>query len=192
MGLDLNPIHAVEHVVGDAKNAFDEVTSGAHTAPTPQVNSSPPETVQPQVWTAPAVGGSGHITVHRDALVDASDIVRKHLPELDAAINRVNSHSNAFDSLMTWATGSSFGGNLISAVEGFATTSQQTSDAHSAVAQNLSDTAATYEDAESTNTQAARNVGSQPTPSGGSPSGGSPSGGSASGGSSSAASGNWS
>ena len=176
MGLDLNPIHAVEHVVGDAKNAFDEVTSGAHTAPTPQVNSSPPASAQAQVWTAPAVGGNGQITVHRDALVDASDVVRKHLPELDAAINRVNSHSSAFDSLMTWQTGSAFAGNLIAAVEGFATTSQQTSDAHASTAQNLSDTAATYEAAETSNTQAARNVNSQPS----------------SGGSSPAASGNWS
>lgn len=175
--VDLNPFHAVSHLVHDGENLYDEVTSGAHTAPTPQVTSSPPGAKHAQVWTAPAVGGDGHITVHRDALVDASDIVRKHLPDLDAAINRVNSHSSAFDSLMTWETGAAFAGNLIAAVQGFATTSQQTGEAHAATAQNLSDTAGTYEDAETSSTQAARNVGSQRPSSGGSPS---------------AASGNWS
>jgi ABC-type transporter Mla subunit MlaD len=140
------------------------------------VNSSPPPNVQPQVWTAPNVSGNGHITVHRDALTSASDVVKRHLQALDDAINRVNAHSNAFDSLMTWATGSDFAGNLSSAVQGFALTSQQTSDAHAATAQNLSDTASTYEEAETSSTQA---VGTVNAPSSGS-------------GSVSAGSGNWS
>jgi hypothetical protein len=164
--------------IGWVEDKVDEVTSGAHTAPTPTVNSSPPATVQPQVWTAPNVSASGHITVHRDALTNASDVVKRHLPALDDAINRVNAHSSAFDSLMTWATGSDFAGNLSSAVQGFALTSQQTSDAHAATAQNLSDTASTYEEAETSNTQAVGTVSAQ------SPSSGS--------GSVSAGSGNWS
>lgn len=192
MGLDLNPIHAVE-------NTYDEVTSGAHTAPTPQLNSSPPPAVPAKVWTAPDVSGDGHITVHRDHLTSAADVIRASLPDLDAAINRVNSRRGAFDSLMTWATGQSLAGNLVSAVEGFAAAGQETSDAHGAAAQNLSDTAAAYEDAETSNTQTMGNVGSPRADSGGGSQpapGGSPSapGGSqpAPGGSASAASGNWS
>jgi hypothetical protein len=160
-----------------AEDKFDEVTSGAHAASAPQVNSSPPTAVQPQVWTAPNVSGNGHITVHRDALTNASDVVKRHLPALDAAINRVNAHDSAFDSLMTWETGSALGGNLVAAVQGFASASQRTSDAHTNAAQGLSDTASTYEDAETNSTQAVRNVSSQlPSSSGGA----------------SASSGNWS
>ena len=160
-----------------AEDKFDEVTSGAHAARTPEVNSGPPAQVQPQVWTAPNVSGNGHITVHRDALTNASDVVKRHLPALDAAINQVNKHDSAFDSLMTWETGSALGGNLIAAVQGFASASQQTSDAHANAAQNLSDTASTYQDAETSSTQAVGNVSSQlPSSSGGA----------------SASSGNWS
>ena len=150
-----------------AGDKFDEVTSGAHTAATPTVHSSPPVTVPPQVWTAPDVSGDGHITVHRDALTNASDVVKRHLQDLDDAINRVNSHSAAFDSLMTWATGAAFGSNLATAVQGFALTSQQTSDAHGTAAQNLSDTASTYEDAETSNTRAVGTVSAQLPSSGG-------------------------
>lgn len=164
MGFDWNPIHDVEQLASGAKNEFDQITSGAHTAPTPTVKSSAPAAVPPTVWTAPNVGASGHFHVHRDHLTTAADVIRASLPDLDAAINQVNSHTAAFSSLTTWPTGASLAGNMVAAVEGFARAGQDTSSAHGGAAQSLSASAAAYEEAETSNIQAARGVGgSQPS-----------------------------
>lgn len=145
--------------LGTVGNTFDEVTSGAHTAPTPTVSGSAPGPVTPATWTAPNVGSSGHFHVHRDHLTTAANVIRAALPDLDAAINEVNSHRAAFSSLTTWATGSALGGNLVSAVQGFASAGQDTSGAHGGAAQGLSDSATAYAEAETTSAQSIAKIG---------------------------------
>ena len=204
MGFDWNPIHDVEQLGHDAKSAWDEVTSGANTAPVPQVTSSPPPPVQPRTWTAPAVNASGHITVHHGALTTASDVIKNYVTEIDNAVSEVTSHIMAFDSLMGWDTGASFGGNLQNAVTAFTQAGQDTSQAHADTAGNLQSTAATYGDTETANARLASNIGGGSSPaapsgspapsapaSGGPSSSGPSSSGSAPSGSSSASSGNW-
>lgn len=137
----------------DAKHAFTEVTSGAYTAPTPKVGSSPPAPARPRTWTAPTVKDSGHIEVHHGALIDAAETIRKYVPELEAALKRVSSHSGAFESLMSWATGAAFGGNLSAAVSAFGSAGKQTSEAHLIHAKNAQDCAETYGGAETQSTQ---------------------------------------
>lgn len=167
-------------ILSGIEHGGEEFLTGAYTAPTPQVNGKPSGPVQPAKWTAPDVSGNGQITVQRDHLTTASDVLKQNLPELNNAITAVQQLYGSFDCLSSWPAGQAMCQNLLSAVEGFATTGQQTSDAHAATAQNLSDTAGTYEDAETSNLQAINGIGSQSGQSGGS------------GGSASAGSGNWS
>lgn len=166
------------------KAKLDEVMSGAHTAPVPEVTTSPPAAVQAKAWTAPDVSGRNHLEVHTGVLYDASAVVRNHLAQLDQAISQVRSHTSAFDSLMISATGKAFGANLATAADGFATVGQQTSDAHADHAQNLSSAADAYGEAETTSVQRVSKISSQ-LPAGGTGSGaGGPS-------SAKASSGNW-
>lgn len=144
---------------GEAK--LDEVMSGAHVAPVPEVTTSPPSAVQPKAWTAPDVGGRNHLEVHPGVLHDASAVVRNHLSQLDQAISRARSHSSAFDSLMISATGAAFGANLATAAEGFATVGQQTSGVHADHARNLSSAADAYDAAETASVRSVSKVGSQ-------------------------------
>lgn len=148
---DLNPVHDVNAIVGDVKSTWNEVTSGANTAPTPTINSAPPAAVQPTAWTAPTVGSSGHIKVEHGALTSAADVIKSHVSELDSAINNVNMHINSFDSLAGWATGASFSGNLIAAVTAFSQAGGDTSQAHADTAKNLTDSSVTYDSTETTN-----------------------------------------
>ncbi|MCL2586203.1 MAG: type VII secretion target [Streptosporangiales bacterium] len=150
---DLNPVHDVKAVVGDVKTAWTEVTSGAQTAPTPTIGSSPPPAAQPNQWTAPSVDSSGHIKVHHGALTSAADVIKSYVSELESAINEVNGHIGSFDSLAGWATGASFCGNLTSAVTAFAQAGGDTSQAHADAAKNLSDSSSTYDSTESANAQ---------------------------------------
>ncbi len=61
-------------------------------------------------------------------------------------------------SLQGWPTGDAFSGNAINAHNGCLSASEQVGDGHQAVAGNLSDSAATYDAAESDSTQAVHGV----------------------------------
>lgn len=157
---DLNPVHDVEAVVGGAKATWNEITSGADTAPTPTIHGGPPAAVQPDAWTAPSVASSGHIKVHHGALTNASDVIKSYVAELDSVINEVNMHMDSFSSLAGWATGASFCGNLTAAVTAFAQAGGDTSQAHADTAKNLSDTVSTYGSTESANASLSKDTGS--------------------------------
>lgn len=184
-------VHGAENVVDGAVNTVkDFFDGGAQTAALPSLqNPQPPTPVQPQTWQAPNVASSGHIKVHHGALLQAADVIQKYLPTLQEALQQVNQHNSAFNSLMSWSTGAQFGSNMQGAVTAFHQAGQNTHDAHAALASTAKSTAQTYSDVEATNAQAVSNINS----SGGPSSSGTSSGGSSSGGSSSAAaSGSWS
>lgn len=148
---DLNPVHDVKAIVGDVKTAWNDVTTGASTAPTPTIDGAPPPAVQPHQWTAPAVSSSGHINVHHGALTSAADVIKSYVTELDSAINEVNMHISSFDSLAGWSTGAAFSGNLTAAVTAFSQAGGDTSQAHADAAKNLTDTAGEYGSTETAN-----------------------------------------
>lgn len=181
-------VHGAEDVGNGIKDGFTElIHGGANTAPTPTVNSTPPAPTQPSTWQAPSVDASGHIKVHHGALTDAADVIKKYVPELESVLAEISSHSGAFDSLMSWTTGSAVGGNLSAAVTAFHTAGKDTSQAHADTAGNLQGSAQSYSDAESTNAQTVAKVSSP----GSAPSGSAPASGSSST-ASSAGNGNWS
>lgn len=140
-------------------DAADAFLTGAHTAPTPQITSRPPAEIQPEQWQAPDVSKSGHIVVHRDHLTTASDVLKAHLPELQTMVRSLQELSGNFDCLAAWPQGQQMCQNLMSLVESFTQVGQQTHDAHADAASNLTDTASTYEAAETDNTQAAKGIG---------------------------------
>lgn len=154
---DLNPVHDVKAVIGDAKNLYTEVTSGAETAPTPTIDSAPPGAVTPSKWTAPAVASSGHIKVHHEALTSAADVIKGYVAELELSITNVNMHMSAFDSLAGWSTGAAFCGNLTAAVTAFSQAGNDTSQAHADAAKNLTATTAEYEGTEADNAALSQN-----------------------------------
>lgn len=137
----------------------DAFLTGAHTAPTPQITSTPPAEVQPETWQAPDVSKSGHIVVHRDHLTTASDVLKAHLPELQMWVRNLQQLQGSFDSLAAWPQGQQMCQNLMTLAESFTQVGQQTHDAHADAASNLTDTASTYEAAETDNTQAAKGIG---------------------------------
>lgn len=143
---------------GGFGGAVNEFFTGADTAPTPQVNSSPPAQEAPKTWAAPDVSADQHITVHRDHLTSAADVIKAHLPELDAAVRDVEQQLNAFTSLAGWQAGEQIRQNLEALVQACAKLGQQTSDTHAQAAGALYETAAAYGSAEDANTQAANNV----------------------------------
>lgn len=159
---------------GDAK----EFLTGANCAPTPQVSSQPQGPVSPQAWQAPDVSGSGQVTVHRDHLTSAADVLKAHLPEIREAVSEIQQQYGSFDCLAKWPQGQQMCQNLMQMVDGFAQVTQQTHDAHADTASKLMASAGAYEDAETSNAQAANSVGANGSS------------GAASGGSQ-AASGNW-
>lgn len=148
-------------------DAADAFLTGAHTAPTPQISSTPPAEVQPEQWQAPDVSNSGQLVVHRDHLTTASDVLKAHLPELQMWVRNLQDLSGNFDCLASWPQGQQMCQNLMTLVESFAQVGQQTHDAHADAASNLTATAGAYEAAETDSTQAANGVGtpggSQPT-----------------------------
>lgn len=145
---------------GDIVGAGEEFLTGANTAPTPQVNSKPPGPVEPKQWSAPDVNADGHITVHRDHLTQASDVLKAHLTDIRDAISQIQQQYGSFDCLQSWPQGQTMCQNLMSMVESFAQVTQDTHDAHAAAASNLAETASTYEQAETSNTKAAQSAGS--------------------------------
>jgi hypothetical protein len=123
-------------------------------APAPTVNGGPPGPVEATKWSAPDASGSGQITVHRDVLRNIAGSMHSDVAELDAAVTRVQNAGSSLGSFSGWSTGSAFGGNVMSACTGFGQVGANTSDTQSKAAKNLTDSASSYDDAESTNYQA--------------------------------------
>lgn len=168
--------HSVESGFDGAKNIIDDGINGienliAKTQPTPQVNSKPKPAVQPHQWTAPDVAASGQVTVHHDALTDAADVIKKYVPGLEAAVQEVAARSGAFDSLTTWATGQSFGGNLQAAVVAFQKSGTNTSQDHLDHAGKLTSASQAYSDNENTIAQSTSKINRGTADGGGSSSG---------------------
>jgi hypothetical protein len=121
-------------------------------APVPAVNGGPPGPVEPARWTAPDASGSGQITVHRDVLRKVASGIHSDVAELDAAVKKVQDAGNRLGSFSGWPTGSAFGGNVMNACDGFGQVGAHTSDTQTNAAKNLTDTASSYDEAESDST----------------------------------------
>ncbi len=126
--------------------------------PVPRVSGRPQTVSGAPRWTAPQPGGGGRITVARDVLRGVAGRMRSELATLDSAVSRVRAAGAGVGSLSGWPTGDAFSGNAVNAHDGCLGASEQVADGHQAVAGNLSDSAATYDAAESDSTQAVRGV----------------------------------
>ena len=126
--------------------------------PVPRISGQPQTVSAAPPWTAPQPGGGGRITVARDVLRGVAGRMRSELATLDSAVSRVRAAGAGVGSLAGWPTGDAFSGNAINAHDGCLSASEQVGDGHQAVAGNLSDSAATYDAAESDSTQAVRGV----------------------------------
>ena len=126
--------------------------------PVPRISGQPGTVSAAPTWTAPQPGGGGRITVARDVLRGVAGRMRSELATLDSAVSRVRAAGAGVGSLAGWPTGNAFSGNAINAHNGCLSASEQVGDGHQAVAGNLSDSAATYDAAESDSTQAVHGV----------------------------------
>jgi hypothetical protein len=98
------------------------------------------------------------LAVHRDVLRSVADRLRSSLTALDAAVTRAQAAGPGVSSLAGWPAGDAFSGNAAAAHQGCLAVARQLADAHQAAAANLSDSAATYDAAESDSTRAVRQV----------------------------------
>jgi hypothetical protein len=126
--------------------------------PVPRISGQPETVSAAPPWTAPQPGGGGRITVARDVLRSVAGKMRSELATLDSAVSRVRAAGAGVGSLQGWPTGDAFSGNAINAHNGCLSASEQVGNGHQAVAGNLSDSAATYDAAESDSTQAVHGV----------------------------------
>ena len=126
--------------------------------PVPRTSGQPETVSAAPPWTAPQPGGGGRITVARDVLRSVAGRMRSELATLDSAVSRVRAAGAGVGSLQGWPTGDAFSGNAINAHDGCLSASELLGDGHQAVAGNLSDSAATYDAAESDSTQAVHGV----------------------------------
>ena len=98
------------------------------------------------------------LAVHPDVLRTVADRLRADLAALDAAVSRAHSAGPGVSSLQGWPTGDAFRANVTNAHDGCLAAARQLGDAHQAAAANLSDSAATYDAAESDSTRAVHKV----------------------------------
>ena len=124
----------------------------------PQISSKPKTVTAAPPWTAPHPGGHGQVTVSRDVLRSVAARMRSELAALDAAVSQVRRAGAGVSSLRGWPTADGFSGNAANAHNGCLDASMQTANGHQAAASNLSDSAATYDVAESDSTQAVHGV----------------------------------
>lgn len=139
---------------------WNQVTSGANTAPTPQVNSSPGTAAPPPTWKAPDVSHPGHLQVNTSDLTTASDVIKAHVPELDAAVQAVNEQLSAFTSLSGWTAAEQMRSRLEALVQQCAALAQERSDVQTKAALDLSASADLYREKEAATTKAVKNLGS--------------------------------
>ena len=125
------------------------------------VHGGPAAAPAPAAWSAPDASGSGQVTVHRDVLRTVAAAIRSDLQELDAAVSRLQSARASASLIQGWPTATAFSGNAANASVGVMQASDQTGNAHQAASKNLTDSAATYDGAESDNQRAVRSVGAQ-------------------------------
>ena len=149
-------------VTGNFTAAADRFAAAGDPAgaaePVPRISGQPETVSAAPPWTAPQPGGGGRITVARDVLRGVAGRMRSELETLDSAVSRVRAVGAGVGSLAGWPTGNAFSGNAINAHKGCFSASEQVGDGHQAVAGNLSDSAATYDAAESDSTQAVHGV----------------------------------
>jgi len=126
--------------------------------PVPQVTGKPAVVTVAPAWTAPQPAGGGQVTVRRDVLRSVAAAMRSELATLDSAVSQVRRAGAGVSSLQGWPTADAFSGNVANAHSGCLNASVQAGDGHQAAAANLSDSAATYEGAESDSTQAVHGV----------------------------------
>ena len=98
------------------------------------------------------------LEVHRDVLRSVAGRLRTGLTALDAAVTRAQAAGPGVSSLAGWPAGDAFGGNVTHAHQGCLAAAGQIADACQAATANLSDSAATYDAAESDSTRAVREV----------------------------------
>jgi hypothetical protein len=149
-------------VTGNFTAAADRFAAAGDPAgaaePVPRISGRPETVSAAPPWTAPQPGGGGRIIVARDVLRSVAGRMRSELATLDSAVSRVRAAGAGAGSLQGWPTGDAFSGNAINAHNGCLSASEQVGDGHQAVAGNLSDSAATYDAAESDSTQAVHGV----------------------------------
>lgn len=127
-------------------------------APVPQISSKPGTVTAAPPWTAPQPGGGGQVTVNRDVLRSVAATMRSELAALDAAVSQVRRAGAGVSSLRGWPTADGFSGNAAHAHDGCLNASVQAGNRHQAAAGNLSDSAATYDVAESDSRAAVHGV----------------------------------
>ena len=151
-----------DEVTGNFTAAGDRFTVAGDPAgaaePVPRISGQPERVSAAPPWTAPQPGGGGRIAVARDVLRSVAGRMRSELATLDSAVSRARAAGAGVGSLAGWPTGDAFSGNAINAHNGCLSASEQLGDGYQAVAGNLSDSAATYDAAESDSTQAVRGV----------------------------------
>src|ERR1700759_1419908 len=98
------------------------------------------------------------LAVHRDVLRSVAGRLRTGLTALDAAVTRAQAAGTGVCPLGGWPPGAPFSGNLARPHQGCLAAARQVADAHQAAAANLSDSAATYDAAESDTPRAVRAV----------------------------------
>jgi hypothetical protein len=141
---------------GNSFAAAGDQTGGPE--PVPQVTGKPAAVTAAPAWTAPQPAGGGQVTVSRDVLRSVAAAMRSELATLDSAVSQVRRAGAGVSSLQGWPTADAFRGNVANAHSGCLNASVQAGDGHQAAAANLSDSAATYEGAESDSTQAVHGV----------------------------------
>ena len=127
-------------------------------APVPQISTKPESVPAAPPWTAPQPVGGGQVTVNRDVLRSVAATMRSGLAALDAAVSQVRRAGAGVGSLQGWPTADGFSGNATNAHNGCLNASVQAGDRHQAAASNLSDSAATYDVAESDSRAAVHRV----------------------------------
>ena len=148
-------------VVGAGESVAGTLAGSSASAPVPPVHGGPAAAPAPAAWSAPDASGSGQVTVHRDVLRTVAAAIRSDLQELDAAVSRLQSARASASLIQGWPTATAFSGNAANASVGVMQASDQMGNAHQAASKNLTDSAATYDGAESDNQRAVRSVGAQ-------------------------------
>jgi len=126
--------------------------------PVPQIAGKPATVTAAPPWAAPQPAGGGQVTVSRDVLRSVAAAMRSELATLDAAVSQVRRAGAGVGSLRGWPTADAFSGNAANAHNGCLNASVRTGEGHRAAAANLSDSAATYDVAESDSTRAVHGV----------------------------------
>lgn len=153
-----NSVAAVPTVLAAGAAAVPAAGAAGTPAPVPQISSKPETVPAAPPWTAPQPAGGGQVTVNRDVLRSAAATMRSELAALDAAVSQVRRAGAGVGSLQGWPTADGFSGNATNAHNGCLNASVQAGDRHQATASNLSDSAATYDVAESDSRAAVHRV----------------------------------